>query len=78
MSRHIKRTNLSPTHYILSLQQKEEKDMIPLIIGGGIRIPEKAISVIEAGADIVVVGNRLEEDPNLIYGFTEAIASINS
>lgn len=51
---------------------------IPLIIGGGIRTPEKAISVIEAGADIVVVGNRLEEDPNLIFGFTEAVASTNS
>ena len=50
---------------------------IPLIIGGGIRTPEKAISVIEAGADIVVVGNRLEEDPNLIYEFTEVIASFN-
>jgi len=34
---------------------------IPLIIGGGIRTAEKAKSVLEAGADIIVVGNRFEE-----------------
>ncbi|NQU34974.1 MAG: geranylgeranylglyceryl/heptaprenylglyceryl phosphate synthase [Bacteroidetes bacterium] len=50
---------------------------IPLIIGGGIRTPEKAKSVIEAGADIIVVGNRFEEDPNLIYDFTDIVASFN-
>ena len=50
---------------------------IPLIIGGGIRTPEKAKSVIEAGADIIVVGNRFEEDPNLIYDFTDIVALFN-
>ena len=50
---------------------------IPLIIGGGIRTPEKAKSVIEAGADIIVVGNRFEEDPNLIYDFSDIVASFN-
>ncbi|MFK5857262.1 MAG: geranylgeranylglyceryl/heptaprenylglyceryl phosphate synthase [Bacteroidota bacterium] len=50
---------------------------IPLIIGGGIRTPEKAKSVLEAGADIIVVGNRFEEDPKLIYDFTEIITSFN-
>ena len=50
---------------------------IPLIIGGGIRTPEKAKSVIEAGADIIVIGNRLEEDPKLISSFTQTVASFN-
>lgn len=48
---------------------------VPLIIGGGIRTAEKAKSVIEAGADIIVVGNRFEEDPNLIFEFAETVAS---
>ncbi len=50
---------------------------IPLIIGGGIRTPEKAKSVLEAGADIIVVGNLFEEDPKLIYKFTEIISLFN-
>jgi len=51
---------------------------VPLIIGGGIRTAEKAHSVIEAGADIIVVGNRFEEDPKLIYDFTEVVATFNN
>lgn len=50
---------------------------IPLIIGGGIRTAEKAKSIIEAGADIIVVGNRFEEDPELIYEFAETVATFN-
>ncbi len=48
---------------------------IPLIIGGGIRTAKKAKSIIEAGADIIVVGNRFEEDPKLIYEFAETVAT---
>jgi len=50
---------------------------IPLIIGGGIRTAKKAHSIIEAGADIIVVGNRFEEDPKLIYDFAEIVAKFN-
>jgi len=50
---------------------------IPLIIGGGIRTPEKAKSVLEAGADIIVVGNLFEEDPKLIFEFTKVITDFN-
>lgn len=46
---------------------------VPLIIGGGIRTPEKARSIFEAGADVVVVGNRFEEQPELIAEFTEVV-----
>ncbi|MDQ1278883.1 MAG: phosphoglycerol geranylgeranyltransferase [Thermoproteota archaeon] len=35
---------------------------IPLIVGGGIRTEAEARAVVEAGADIVVTGNLLEED----------------
>jgi putative glycerol-1-phosphate prenyltransferase len=40
---------------------------IPLIVGGGIRTPEKAEESYSAGADIVVVGNQFETNPELIF-----------
>ena len=39
---------------------------IPLIIGGGIQTAEKVRENCEAGAQIVVVGNAIEKDINLI------------
>jgi len=51
---------------------------VPLIIGGGIKTPEKAQSILSAGADIIVVGNRFEEDPGLIGSFTEVVAAFNN
>lgn len=51
---------------------------IPLIIGGGIRTAEKLESVLKAGADIAVVGNLFEDNPNLIYDFTKVVAKLNS
>ncbi len=50
----------------------------PLIIGGGIRTSEKLQSVMEAGADVVVVGNRFEEDPNLIFEFADVVKQFNN
>lgn len=46
---------------------------IPLIIGGGIRNPEKAYQNCQAGADLVVVGNAIEKDQNLISEIGAAI-----
>jgi phosphoglycerol geranylgeranyltransferase len=45
---------------------------IPLIIGGGIRKPETIEANLKAGADIIVVGNALEEDPGLITEMSAA------
>ncbi len=39
---------------------------IPLVIGGGIRTPEKVYENGKAGAQIIVVGNAIEKDPSLI------------
>ena len=39
---------------------------IPLIVGGGIRTPEKVAANFRAGADLVVIGNALEQDPDLL------------
>ena len=50
---------------------------IPLIVGGGITNPDKAIAQCRAGADIIVVGNAIEKDPDLIRSISEAIHSTN-
>ena len=42
---------------------------IPLMIGGGIRSQEKLSRAFESGADIVVTGNILEQDPELLASF---------
>ncbi|MFN8340860.1 MAG: geranylgeranylglyceryl/heptaprenylglyceryl phosphate synthase [Cyclobacteriaceae bacterium] len=39
---------------------------IPLIVGGGINTPDKATSALKAGADLIVIGNTLEKDPDLL------------
>jgi putative glycerol-1-phosphate prenyltransferase len=46
---------------------------IPLIVGGGIRDPEKAYRNCIAGADVVVIGNAIEKDPLLIKDLGAAI-----
>jgi len=39
---------------------------IPLIIGGGVKSAEKASALFDAGADVVVVGNAIEGNKELI------------
>ena len=46
---------------------------IPLIVGGGIREPEKAYLNCKAGADMIVVGNAIEKDSRLIIEMASAI-----
>jgi putative glycerol-1-phosphate prenyltransferase len=46
---------------------------VPLIVGGGIRTPESAYLAATAGADMVIIGNILEENPALLPQFVEAI-----
>ena len=46
---------------------------LPLIIGGGINSSKKAIANCKAGADIIVVGNAIEKEVNLISEIANAI-----
>ena len=46
---------------------------IPLIVGGGIRTPEKAYQNVKAGADVIVVGDAIEKDPQLILEMAAAV-----
>jgi heptaprenylglyceryl phosphate synthase len=48
---------------------------IPLIIGGGIRTPEKAAANVAAGADVIVIGNAIEKDPTLLIELSDAVHS---
>ncbi len=45
----------------------------PLIVGGGINTPEKAKSALEAGADMIVIGNALEENPGLLAAIARCV-----
>jgi putative glycerol-1-phosphate prenyltransferase len=51
---------------------------IPLIIGGGIKTPEKALACVQAGADMIVVGNAIENDPTLVAELSHAVHSMNT
>lgn len=51
---------------------------IPLIVGGGIRTPEKAFEICNAGANIVVIGNALEKDPGLIAELSFVVHSLQT
>ncbi len=46
---------------------------IPLIVGGGITAPEKAYMNCKAGADVIVVGNAIEKDVQLIKEISAAV-----
>ncbi|MBU46084.1 MAG: geranylgeranylglyceryl/heptaprenylglyceryl phosphate synthase [Flavobacteriales bacterium] len=48
---------------------------VPLIIGGGINSGKKAIANCKAGADIIVVGNAIEKNNNLITEIANAVHS---
>ena len=48
---------------------------IPLIVGGGIDSPQKALLACKAGADIIVVGNAIEKNVSLIESIAKAIHS---
>jgi len=46
---------------------------VPLIVGGGIHSPEQAAASCRAGADLIVVGNALENDLGLMEGLSRAV-----
>jgi phosphoglycerol geranylgeranyltransferase len=46
---------------------------VPMVVGGGIKDPEKAYLDCKAGADVIVVGNAIEKDPSLIKEIADAV-----
>lgn len=57
---------LRPVSQAMIKAVRAEIDDLPLIVGGGIRSQEQAAAALEAGADCIVVGNSLEEQPELL------------
>lgn len=60
------------------IQQVAAQLSIPLIVGGGITTPQKASDNCNAGADVIVVGNAIEKDVNLLREMSQAIKSSSS
>lgn len=50
----------------------------PLIVGGGINTTQKAKTAFDAGADVVVIGNAAEKNPNLLIEVSEMIYEFNN
>jgi len=51
---------------------------IPLIVGGGIKTQEAAGAALSAGADIIVIGNGVEEKLDLLIKISKVIYDYNS
>jgi len=49
----------------------------PLVVGGGIDTGEKAYQALKAGADMIVVGNGIERDPDLLPQLSTVIHDFN-
>ncbi len=51
---------------------------IPLIVGGGLNSLSKIDNAISAGADMVVIGNGIEKNPDLMTGVSEYFQKYNA
>ncbi|MBI4946561.1 MAG: geranylgeranylglyceryl/heptaprenylglyceryl phosphate synthase [Bacteroidetes bacterium] len=60
----------------LSIVKEVKKNIsTPVIVGGGIDSPDKAIELCKSGADMIVVGNAIEKDSALVRNISKAIHS---
>ena len=50
----------------------------PLIVGGGIRSTGMIEKALVAGADLIVIGNHLENTPSDIVPFVETVRRYNT
>ena len=57
------------------IKQVSNQINIPLIVGGGICNAQKAIDNCNAGADLIVVGNAIEKNADLILEISKAVHS---
>lgn len=55
------------------IQKVSANITLPLIVGGGIRSPEKVRAVSDAGAQVIVVGNAIEKDINQFKELVSAL-----
>lgn len=50
----------------------------PIIVGGGIDTYEKATDALHAGADVIVVGNGIEQNPELLPEVSASVKAFNA
>ena len=50
----------------------------PIIVGGGINSIQKAKNALSAGADVIVVGNGIEQNVNLLVELAGLVKKFNS
>ena len=58
-----------------TIREVKKHVSLPLVVGGGLQSPEQVHRLCQAGADVVVVGNALEDDPLKIREMTAVIRS---
>jgi len=46
-------------------------------VGGGINTTQKALAALEAGADMIVIGNAIEKNPNLLIEISDKVYDWN-
>jgi phosphoglycerol geranylgeranyltransferase len=49
----------------------------PIVVGGGINSVAKAQAALQAGADVIVVGNGIEQDPELLPEIAATVQATN-
>ncbi|MCJ8166820.1 geranylgeranylglyceryl/heptaprenylglyceryl phosphate synthase [Pontibacter sp. E15-1] len=50
---------------------------VPVVVGGGINTTEKAKAALEAGADVIVIGNHIEKNPGFLAEVSSLVSSYN-
>lgn len=50
---------------------------LPIVVGGGINSGEKAYEALKAGADLIVVGNGIEQNPDLLPQLSTIVQEFN-
>ncbi len=59
------------------IEKVKRNTNLPLIVGGGIKNIESAKKIFLSGADVIVVGSKIEEQPNFIKNIAEIKNKIN-
>ncbi|PWK22379.1 putative glycerol-1-phosphate prenyltransferase [Arcicella aurantiaca] len=66
--------NTVPTQVIHEVRKVTE---VPILVGGGIDSPAKALAILAAGANLVVIGNAIEKNVHLITEIGASIKQFN-
>ncbi|WP_400192713.1 geranylgeranylglyceryl/heptaprenylglyceryl phosphate synthase [Hymenobacter sp. B81] len=51
---------------------------VPIVVGGGLNTVEKAHAALLAGADVIVVGNQIEHDPDFLGAVSQTVRAFNA